>query len=116
MDRRNFIRLVGGAAVACSNRVHAQQPAMPVVGFLHSASAQGYANQLRVFLEELAKAGYVEGRNVAIEYRWAENRIDRLPILAAELARSQVSVIVAGGSPASALAAKSARQRFRLSS
>jgi putative tryptophan/tyrosine transport system substrate-binding protein len=108
MDRRNFIRLVGGAAVAWSNRVHAQQPAMPVVGFLHSASAQGYANQLRVFLEELAKAGYVEGRNVAIEYRWAENRIDRLPTLAAELARSQVSVIVAGGSPASALAAKSA--------
>jgi len=108
MDRRKFIRLVGGVAVAWPNLVRAQQSAMPVIGFLHSASAQGYANQLRVFLEELSKAGYVEGRNVAIEYRWAENQIDRLPGLATELARSQVSIIVAGGSPASALAAKSA--------
>ena len=79
-----------------------------VIGFLNSASPDGYAPQANAFRQSLKQAGYVEGQNVAIEYRWAENQIDRLPTLATELVRRQISVIAAGGSPASALAAKSA--------
>jgi putative ABC transport system substrate-binding protein len=81
---------------------------MPVIGFLHSASPDSYVSQMKAFHRSLKEAGYVEGQNVVIEYRWAENQIDRLPKLATELANRQVSVIVAGGSPAAALAAKSA--------
>jgi putative ABC transport system substrate-binding protein len=88
--------------------VGAQQPAMPVIGFLHSASPVSYARQLESFRQGLRETGYVEGQNVAFEYRWAENQLDRLPEMAVELAQRKVSVLVAGGSPVSALAAKAA--------
>jgi len=82
------------------------QPGMPVIGFLNSTSSGQYAYRLEAFREGLKDVRYVEGRNVAVEYRWAENQIERLPTLAADLAQRKVSVIAAGGSPASALAAK----------
>jgi putative ABC transport system substrate-binding protein len=86
----------------------AQQPTMQVVGFLNSASLPNYKSNVNAFREGLANAGYVEGRNITIEYRWAESRLDRLPALAADLVRRQVSVIAACGNPSAALAAKSA--------
>jgi ABC-type uncharacterized transport system substrate-binding protein len=107
MTRREFIALAGSAA-GWPLAAHAQQPRMPVVGFLHSASPEPIESPVNAFRLSLKEAGFVEGRNVAIEYRWAENQIARLPMMAADLAHRQVSVIVAGGSPASALAAKSA--------
>ena len=107
MRRREFIALVGSAA-AWPLAALAQQPGMPVIGFLHSASPVSYASQVEAFRQSLKETGFVEGQNVAIEYRWAENQIARLPTMAADLAHLQVSVIVAGGSPVSALAAKSA--------
>ena len=108
MRRRDFIRLLGGVSAAWSAGSRGQQQALPVIGFLHSASPDPYVSQLRVFRQSLKKAGYVEGQNVLIEYRWAEDQIARLPAMAAELSKRQVSVMAAGGSPASALAAKSA--------
>jgi putative tryptophan/tyrosine transport system substrate-binding protein len=107
MRRREFIALVGSAAT-WPLAARAQRPGMPLIGFLHSASPEPYASQVNAFRQSLKETGYVEGQNVAIEYRWAENQIARLPALAAELANRQVSVIVAGGSPVAALAAKSA--------
>src|SRR5712675_2297470 len=107
MRRREFIALVGSAATWPLD-ARAQQPGMPVMGFLHSASPEPYARQVNAFRQSLKETGYVEGKNVAIEYRWAENQIARLATLAAELAHRPVSVIAAGGSPASALAARSA--------
>ena len=105
MRRRDFIGATAAATTAWPLAAHAQ-PAMPVIGFLHPALPETNADRVRALRQGLSEAGYVEGRNVAIEYRWAEGRYDRLPALAAELASQHVAVIVAAG--AAALAAKNA--------
>lgn len=107
MKRRKFITLFGGAVVTWPIVAYAQQ-AIPVIGYLDPRSPDTVADRLRGFRRGLKDAGYVEGENVTIAYRWAENRIDRLPMLAAELVHRRVSVIVTGGAAASALAAKAA--------
>ena len=97
MRRREFITLLGGAAVTWPLAASAQKPAMPVIGYLNSTSASGWAAQLTAFLRGLQETGYREGQNVAIEYRWAEGQNDRLPAMAAELVGRPVNVLVANG-------------------
>src|SRR5215475_7407857 len=107
MRRRDFIKVIVGSTFAWPLAASAQKAAMPVIGFINSASPEDHAQQLAAFLDGLSETGFVDGRNVSIEYRWAENQNDRLPAMVADLVHRRVAVIVATTTPA-ALAAKAA--------
>jgi len=106
--RREFIAVFGGAAAAWPLVARAQQSAMPVIGYLHSAWPEPYVPMIAAFRQGLAEAGYIEGQNVRIEYRWAEGQLDRLPSMAAELVGYGVAALVTGGADAPVYAAKAA--------
>src|SRR6516165_5365632 len=112
MRRRDFIKVVAGSAITWPLSARAQQLEKPVIGFLGTASASGYDAFLASFRDGLKAAGFVEGHDATIEYRWAEGRIDRLPALAADLVRRRVAVIVASGGDAPGLAAKKATHQI----
>src|SRR5437868_14157685 len=111
MKRREFITVIGGGAAAGTVAARAQQPAMPVIGFLSSTSPQVFGARLAAFVQGLKEEGYIEGQNVAVEYRWAGDQEDRLPVLAVDLVHHRVTVIAAGGS-LSSFAAKAETARI----
>ena len=112
IGRREFITLLGGASTAWPVAARAQQPPIPVIGFLSGASLETMNEYVAAFQQGLAEVGFAEGRNVAIEYRWAEGHNDRLPALAADLIRREVAIIVVGASTPGAPAAKAATQKI----
>src|SRR3954451_5523955 len=108
MHRREFVSLIGGTVALLPSVGGAQQTAMPVIGFLGSETSAGWTDRLVAFRHGLSEAGYAEGRNIRIEYRWAEGHNERLPGLATDLVKQQVTILVALGGTASVLAAKAA--------
>src|SRR5262245_18602886 len=111
LGRRDFITLLGGAGLLCAakaRRARAQQPAMPVIGFMNSASAALWAHLVSAFRDGLKANGFIEGQNVSIDFRWADGQYDRMPIIAGELVRREVAVIVATGGPPAILPALAA--------
>src|SRR5580704_11184064 len=110
MKRRDFITLLGGAAAAWPIAARGQQPTVPVIGYLSGYSPSDAVNQVAAFHRGLAETGYIEGRNLAVEYRFAENQLDRLPAHVADVVARRVTVIVIANTTAAALAAKAATQ------
>jgi ABC-type uncharacterized transport system substrate-binding protein len=108
MRRREFLILLGNATVASAYAAHAQQPALPVIGFLNGGSVGQFGHLPAAFRDGLSQAGFIEGQNVTIEYRWADGRYEALPALAAELVNLPVTALAAMGGPPAALAAKAA--------